>query len=80
MILVAGFVGRDELPLARVLLQRVFPQQYSDEQAAVASLWRALVVRRLEVAELATTEAWRSRELVPTEEHPERFRGRQVAL
>jgi hypothetical protein len=27
----------------------------TDEQAGVASLWRALVVRRLEVAELAAT-------------------------
>ena len=37
-----------------------------DEQAAVASLWRALVVRPLEVPQLAATQAWRSRELIPT--------------
>jgi hypothetical protein len=35
MVLVALFIGRDELPLVRALLQRVFPQQYSDEQELV---------------------------------------------
>jgi hypothetical protein len=35
MVLVALFIGRDELPLGRALLQGVFPQQYSDEQELV---------------------------------------------
>jgi hypothetical protein len=35
MVLVALFIGRDELPFVRALLQRVFPQQYSDEQELV---------------------------------------------
>jgi hypothetical protein len=35
MVLVALFTGRHELPLSRALLQRVFPQQFSDEQELV---------------------------------------------
>jgi hypothetical protein len=70
--------GRDELPLIRLggglqtfrpnIWDRCGASPYTDEQAAVASLWRALVIRRLEVAELAATKAWRSRELIPTGE------------
>ena len=40
--------------------------QSADEQAAVASLWRALAVRSFKVTELGRDVAWRSRELVPT--------------
>jgi hypothetical protein len=35
MMLFIAASGRDELPLSRALLQRVFPQQYSDEQELV---------------------------------------------
>jgi hypothetical protein len=69
--------GRDELPLVRLgrgletfrpnIWDRCGASPYTDEQAAVASLWRALVITRLEVEELAATKAWRSRELIPTE-------------
>jgi hypothetical protein len=58
--------GRDELPLIRLggglqtfrpnIWDRCGASPYTDEQAAVASLWRALVIRRLEVAELAATK------------------------
>jgi hypothetical protein len=47
MVLVARFIGRDDLPRVHILLQRVFSQRYSDEPV-----------------------------LVPTDKHPERFRGR----
>jgi hypothetical protein len=40
--------------------------QSADEEAAVASLWRALAVRSFKVTELGRDVAWRSRELVPT--------------
>jgi hypothetical protein len=36
-----------------------------DEQAAVASVWRALV-QDVSVTELSRDEGWRSRELIPT--------------
>jgi hypothetical protein len=35
MVLVARFIGRDELPLVRALAQPFFPRQYSDEQELV---------------------------------------------
>ncbi len=71
--------GRDEIPLIRLggglqtfrpniwdIWDRCGASLYTDEQAAVASLWRALVIRRLEAAELAATKVWRSRELIRT--------------
>jgi len=38
----------------------------SDEQAAVASLWRAPAQGLLESQSFAATKAWRSREFIPT--------------
>jgi hypothetical protein len=39
----------------------------TDEQAALASFWRALDLRTYPPIDLAAMSAWRSRELVPTD-------------
>ena len=49
-------------------------RQSADEQAAVASLWRALAVRSFKVTELSRDVAWRSREPILTENQPDASR------